>query len=229
MAVKKNTYIRIINGENHLDKDYYTYAHVREDEHLPFYIGIGTQNKNSRRFTRSKSLCGRSSLWKNKLKNKQYYIIICTSSNDYNEIKQQEIAIISEIGKIKEGGLLTNITDGGEGCQGYKHTQQHIIKLREDYKRGLSVLKNRKVSNKERLEKSINYTGKGNPNFGKRGINSKTGIVIEKISLEGDVISEYGSLRDAGRVEGVSHMSIIKAIKNNTLCRNFKWRHKNGN
>lgn len=228
MAVKRNNYIRVINGENHLDKKHYTYAHIREDESLPFYIGIGTQNKKSRRFGRSKSLSGRTTLWKNKLKDRKYYIVICTSSDDYNEVKQHEIGVISELGKIIDGGILTNITDGGDGMLGYKHTEQHISKLRENYKKGLCVLKDRKVTDKERLEKSVKYTGEGNPNFGHRGVNSKTGKIVEKLSLDGDVISEYGSLRDAGRYEGVSHMSIIKSIRKNTFCHNFKWRYKNG-
>lgn len=223
-----SNYIRIINGENHLDKKYYTYAHVREDEHPPFYIGIGTQSKKTGAFGRSKSTQDRSTLWRNKLKNKKYYIVICTSSNDYNEIKEHEIDVIRELGKIKYGGLLTNITDGGEGCSGYKHTPQHILKLKENYKNGLCSLKNRQISDKERLERSIRYTGKGNPNFGKTGFNSASGRIIEKLSPEGIILLEYGSVRDAARIENVSHTSIRKAINNCTLCNNFKWRYKNG-
>ena len=94
MATKKNIFIRIINGENHLEKKYYTYAHIREDEQLPFYIGIGTQNKKSGRFSRAKVVCDKSTLWKNKLKNKRYYIVICTSSDSYSEIKEHEKDVI---------------------------------------------------------------------------------------------------------------------------------------
>lgn len=250
MAVKKNTYIdveldwaeqqlsswkeyvdanplhqlqyRIIYNEDiSKNKKHYIYCHFTLKDSLPFYVGIGTHSNKNRNFNRAKSSHGRNIFWKEKAKNK-YLIVICNESDDYDQIKNLEKEFIKLYG-IEN---LTNLTEGGEGCKGYKHTHDHILKLKQNYKNGKSPLKNRIVTQQERELKKVIFSGEGNPNYNKKGFLSKNGKVVEKISLDGDVVNTYGSLRDAARNEKTTHTTLGTVIKNNKMFNNFKWRFK---
>ena len=241
MAVKNDRYIRVINGENHLNKKYYTYAHIREDEHTPFYIGIGTQNKKSGRFARSKSVQDKTTLWKNKLKDRKYYIVICTSSDSYDEIKKHEVSVISELGKIKEGGLLTNITDGGEGCSGFKHSIEHILYLRERYKGKNNPMYGKKVSEETKKKMSISQTGRKHSEETKdiirtkkieRGYQGKYGAehgraraVYQIDPITNTIIQEFSTLREAAKFIGGSDKSIGRSCKFGGKSKNYNWRY----
>lgn len=218
MATKKNRLI----VPNHIlgNKKHYLYCHFNNEEHAPFYVGIGTKNKTN--YGRAKNSINRNIFWKEKVTN-NYLIIICCESDNYNQIKELEKEFISLYGLEN----LTNISQGGEGCNGYKHTQEHIHKLKENYKNGISPLFNREVSQTEKIYKSILYKGKNNPNYGNTGFKSSKGKVVEKLSIFNEVLETYGSIRDAAKHENVTHTSIRKAIINNTKCNNFKWRIKN--
>lgn len=239
--LKKTTYIRVINGENHLDKEHYTYVHIREDEHLPFYIGVGTQNKKSGRFSRSKVTSDKSSLWKNKLKDKRYYIVICTSSDNYDEVKEHEIDGISELGKIKEGGLLVNITDGGEGCKGYKHTKEHILYLKERYRGVNNPMYGKKISEETRHKMSISQKGRKHTEETKkiisekkiaRGYQGKYGAehgrarAVNQIDpITNEIINTFPTLREAAKFIEGSDKSIGRSCKMGGKTKNYNWRY----
>jgi hypothetical protein len=204
-------------------KQHYLYCHFSLNCEMPFYVGIGTHSKY-KNFNRAKSSSGRNISWKEKSKNK-YLIVICNESDNYEYIKSLEKEFISLYGLEN----LTNITKGGSGCKGYKHTTEHILKLKENYKLGKCALKDRIISKKERNVKSFLYSGEGNPNYNKLGFKSTRGKIVEKLNLNGNVIFSYGSLRDAARKENTNHTSIRSAILNNTIFMNFKWKYKYGN
>lgn len=153
-------HVRVIDEQNHKNNKYYCYAHILLNEQLPFYIGIGTQNIKSGYFARAKQTTGRNNMWKAKVKNNNYLIIITSSSNIYEEIKLHEKDCIAILGKKIDGGLLTNISDGGDGCLGYKHTKEHIAFLKEKYTGSKNPMYGKKASEETKKKMSLSRIGK---------------------------------------------------------------------
>ena len=122
------------------------YRHIRLDKNQPFYIGIGKTEKRSRE-TRD-----RSAAWK-AIASKGYEIEILFDDLTWEQALQKEIEFIKLYGRKKYGGLLVNITEGGRGACGLKHTEESKQKM--------------KKSNTEevRLKKSNAKLGSNNPNF----------------------------------------------------------------
>lgn len=102
---------------------YYLYRHTYVDTGLPFYIGIGKIDfdKNTIRgqYHRAYNKWNRSRLWLNKTKNKKIEVEILFESDDYEMIKEKEKEFISIYGNFINKGLLLNLTEGGEGVQGF--------------------------------------------------------------------------------------------------------------
>jgi hypothetical protein len=93
---------------------YYVYLHRRADDNLPFWIGKGTKKRAWS--------TNRTKWWKH-VANKHGYIVEIIQSNlSEKEAFELEIKMISE-GKLKNWPLV-NLTAGGEGVSGYKHTDE---------------------------------------------------------------------------------------------------------
>lgn len=94
---------------------YYLYQYVRLDKNEVFYIGISTRYKGSNDHSRAK--WGRHNHICRKITGKtEYRIEIIDEHNDYDYIKQREINLIAQYGRISNGtGCLANLTDGGDG------------------------------------------------------------------------------------------------------------------
>ena len=56
-------------------------------------------------------------------------IVIIRSNLTHAEAFEIEIAFIKAIGRIKNGGPLVNMTDGGDGVVGLTQTPEHLAKL----------------------------------------------------------------------------------------------------
>lgn len=116
-------------GNHIVDKGrHYLYRHIRLDKNEPFYIGVGTKsNKLTDSHTyksiydRAYSKETRNDIWHNIVKKNDlnFKVEILIESNNYNFILRKEKEFISMYGKKKFGGLLANLTDGGEGTKGY--------------------------------------------------------------------------------------------------------------
>jgi hypothetical protein len=106
---------------------FYIYLHINVITGEPFYIGKGCGNRSIQK-------TGRNNYW-HKIVNKYGYDIIKIENNLTNsEANEKEIYWIKRIGrKDLDLGPLVNFTDGGEGGNGYKHTQ--------DAKDRLSIIK----------------------------------------------------------------------------------------
>lgn len=116
---------------------YYIYRHIRPDKNVPFYIGRGENYNDRSIYRRSKSLKGRNYIWKSIVKKNDdnYLIEILYESNSLSEIMEKEIEFIKLYGKIIDGtGTLCNLTNGGDGSLGLKHTQEARKKMSENRK-----------------------------------------------------------------------------------------------
>ena len=102
-----------------MDK-YFVYRHIRKDKNTIFYIGIGKIRTDKLATTfkmqhyRAYSKQGRNPIWKKIVAKSDYDVEIIITGISFDEAKNLEIELISKYGKLKEKGLLANISDGGE-------------------------------------------------------------------------------------------------------------------
>jgi hypothetical protein len=113
---------------------FYTYAHTKPDGTI-FYIGKGTGVRAWKKTRRNQH-------WKNIIaKYKTYGVEILANWDTEKEALNHEILLISCFRDL--GYKLANVTNGGEGTSGYKHTKEWKQKAK------------------------LAWSGNNNPNFGK--------------------------------------------------------------
>jgi hypothetical protein len=97
---------------------YYTYAYLRKDGR-PYYIGKGKKRRAWSKVGRSISV-----------PNDNDQILILKSNLTEQEAFRHEKYMIFVFGRKDIGtGILRNLTDGGEGASGYKHSEEAKKKL----------------------------------------------------------------------------------------------------
>lgn len=112
------------------------YYHSKPNGEI-FYIGIGNEK-------RPYDFAKRNTYWKNIVaKYGKPQVKVLAEWDSAEEAKQHEIVLISCFRDM--GYKLANLTNGGDGCNGYKHTENH----------------------KKKLAKRV--SGKGNPMYGRFG------------------------------------------------------------
>jgi NUMOD3 motif len=104
------------------------YRHIRLDNGLPFYIGIGINEK------RAYSTRDRSCFWKRIVDKCGYEVEILFEDISYEMAIIKEIEFILLYGrKDLKSGILCNMTNGGEGLNGYKFTDERKKYLSKKY------------------------------------------------------------------------------------------------
>jgi len=100
------------------------YLHKRLDTNEVFYIGVGI-NKY-----RASSKFGRSNHWYNVVNKHGYKVEIYSKLNSYEEALNLEKKLIKEYGRLcNKTGKLINITEGGDGIVGMKHSEESKLKM----------------------------------------------------------------------------------------------------
>ena len=100
-------------------KTHYTYAHSKPDGTI-FYIGKGI---GRRAYSKN-----RNDYWKRIVAKYGYEVQILAYWDTEEEALDHEVLLISCMKDMKIE--LCNLTDGGEGATGYKHTNEHKTKLK---------------------------------------------------------------------------------------------------
>jgi hypothetical protein len=109
-----------------ISKSTYIYRHIRLDKNEPFYIGIGTDSKYQRAYSKQ----SRNIFWNRVVSKTDYEVEILLDNLTKDEAKIKEIEFIALYGKkIDKTGILTNISDGGDGNSGCKHTEEAKLKI----------------------------------------------------------------------------------------------------
>lgn len=99
---------------------YFVYQHIRDDKKSIFYIGIGKvrtdilATTDKMKHYRAYSKQGRNPIWKNIVNKTSYTVEIVKTNLSKQEAIDLEISLIEKYGKIKNKGLLSNISNGGE-------------------------------------------------------------------------------------------------------------------
>lgn len=137
----------------------YVYRHIRLDKNEPFYIGIGSQDKYRRAYLKQ----SRNQLWKNIAAKTDYEVEILFDELSWEQAGKKEIEFIALYGKKENGGILANLTDGGGGIIGYKHSEEAKRKISVESKSRKRQPRTEETKEKLRLAN----LGKTGPNKGK--------------------------------------------------------------
>lgn len=132
-------------------KKYFVYCHIRQDTNEVFYIGKGSCRRiNEKR--------GRSKHWQNIVNKAGGFVsrVIAKCEREVDALEFEK-KIIS---KLKDQGVkLCNVTNGGEGVSGYKHTPEmkEYLRLKAF---GNKSRTGQKASDAEKRNISLSLTGK---------------------------------------------------------------------
>lgn len=125
----------------------YLYTHTRTDTHEIFYIGIGSDVEG--KYIRAFSKRRRSKFWNNIISSTDYKIDIMYDNLSWKEVCIKEIELIEKYGRRDlNKGTLCNMTTGGDGVNGYKHTKDRLF----------IISNNTKGSNNPRAKKCIHFS-----------------------------------------------------------------------
>ena len=101
----------------------------------PFYVGKGNGSRDINHMKQYR--LNKKSYLSNKIKkiirggSNPYIIRIYENLSESDSLKFEKI-LISSIGRVSlETGTLVNITDGGEGTSGLKHTKESRLKIKK--------------------------------------------------------------------------------------------------
>lgn len=179
----------------------YLYRHIRLDNNEPFYIGIGYDNNYSRAYEKG----SRNKYWKNIVDLTEYRVDIMLDYLDNDEVKTKEIEFISIYGRSDiNKGTLVNMTDGGEGTLGYRHSEETKKRISESNK-----IEN--ITEENRRKKSLYAKNRTKLHKEKLKIANTNRIVSEEtrikmsISHKGKKIPEDVKLKMSSSQKGRTH------------------------
>jgi len=131
------------------------YRHLRNDTNTPFYVGIGKTNK------RAYSKMGRTPYWKHIVEKHGYTVDIIYEGISREEACKVEQYLINFYGRYDLGkGELVNLTDGGEGVNGWKHTSESLYNMKKAKKGKPASNKGIKQSEEHVAKRAAAMTGK---------------------------------------------------------------------
>jgi len=204
----------------------YVYRHIRLDKNEPFYIGIGSDNLFKRAFDNKSSR--RNIIW-NKIINKtQYRVDIIIDNISWEEACNKEKEFISLYGRIdKKNGILSNLTDGGDGTLGVLVTDEKKLLMSKRFSGKMNPMYGKKNS-PESIAKGIQKRiGVAPWNKGLKNIYSKESISKMSESSKGKTAWNKGlkNVNGIGMAKIVLDLSngiFYDSIKETSLYNNYK-------
>lgn len=192
----------------------YVYKHIRIDNNITFYIGIGS-DKN---FKRAFSKCDRNKYWKNLVNKYGYYVEIIKKDISWEEACIFEKECIKLYGRLDlKSGTLVNMTDGGEGIIGLIHSDEHRRKNSEANKgkkkseEQILKFKKRRLSNVHKQKLIISRIGKHHTDETKKKISEKL-----KNKFSGINNPFYGKKHSDDIKKIISNKGIGRVVSENT-------------
>jgi hypothetical protein len=159
------------------------YRHIRLDKNEVFYIGIGYK-KDGKRHQRPHRKSGRNNIWNKIISKTDWKWEIILDDLTLSEAQEKEKEFIKLYGRINlKTGTLSNLTDGGEGVEGLKLSDEVRYKLSlvpkksgwnhtQETKNKISKsCTGRKLSNETKLKISQSHFGKVSKSKGKSKYN----------------------------------------------------------
>jgi hypothetical protein len=208
--------------------DYYVYFYVREDG-SPYYVGIGKKNRAyTKHAHRSHNI---------DFKPKSNDRIIIVHQNILNEeAKRLEIGYIKQYGRKCDGGILINLTLGGDGRNGDKPTEEtkrkmslaqkgKIIKPESKSKMVETRKANGSYMPSEETRKKMSEIGKENAKYGSKNPAARAILAFDK---DGNFIAEYSTAREAAKDLNIGECwkhipAVCKGVRKHTCGYVFKY------
>jgi len=208
---------------------FYIYQHRKADTNEIFYVGKG----KGTRLNQSK---GRNQYW-HRVVAKHGFVAEYIAQN-----LDEELAFLAEMEAIdvyrRRGIKLVNVTDGGEGASGYKHTAKHKANLKGNKNGETSwgmTFKNKKHTKESRQKMSYSRIGNKNKSGTTLSEESKQKMsqaksgkpVFAKRVLTDDEVHEiraalgYRNIAKLARQYGVGE-STIRRIRNGEAYKDVK-------
>ncbi len=180
------------------DKIYFLYRHCYASgpkEGQPFYIGIGVKppafRKHNREYERAYFTHGRKKHWNNIVSKYGYIIeIVCDNIQSKDEVVLKEIEFIKLYGRMEDGGMLCNYTNGGEGAFG------------------------RKVSEETKLKISLANRGPNYDETEKTRIKKSSRISIDQVVSIKISLNEGAMVKDIAKEVGVEQHTVTRILHN---------------
>ena len=132
-----------LQGVEFIPDNFCVYRHVRLDENVPFYIGIGSQKRRAYVKVR------RGKHWDAVVNKSDYRVDILFEGVTKEFALEKEKELIELYGKKSNGGTLVNITDGGDGNFGRKASPEEVEMRRK------RMLENNPFKGKKHSEEAI--------------------------------------------------------------------------
>lgn len=193
-----------------MENNYCVYFYLREDK-TPYYVGMGRKQRPFAKHAHRQD--------KGDFKPKNHDLINIIHENlSQQEAYDLEIKYIKEFGRKCDGGILINLTEGGEGARHNEETRKKLsllktgLKASDETKRKMSeVRKGKKMplgsGQKGVLTRIANGTNKHSDETKKKLSQSLKGIfagsknpaarAIQAFYKNGDFIAEYSTAREA--------------------------------
>lgn len=145
----------------------YVYTHTRLDTNEVFYVGIGTQDN----YKRASCSHNRTNYWNNIVRKCGWKVDIVFDNLSWEDACKKEIELIKKYGRIDLGtGTLVNLTDGGDGSLGFKHSEKTRLKMSK-------TRKGRKHTQEHKNKTRNSMLGKNC----KKIINTETGEIFKSV------------------------------------------------
>jgi hypothetical protein len=199
------------------------YKHIRKDTGEVFYVGIG---KSERRAYIKNNARGQNKHWFNIVRNIGYTVEIVMTDITWEQACFVEKYLINHYGRRDLGmGTLVNFTDGGDGINGHKHSIETKKKISEDNLRPEKLkicVENMKKAHtpeareKARLSRDYKHIG---------DVQKKS---IIQYDIQGNIIKEWESGKDAARELNINYKGINNCLRNKSKSSaGFIWKYKN--
>ena len=205
----------------------YLYRHIRLDTNQPFYIGIGKDDGGL--FKRAKIKSKRNPIWRNITRKSDYRIEIVLDDLTWDEAQQKEREFIAIYGRMFDGGVLSNMTIGGDGHTGMygalnkrfgvPMSESTKAKMKDSFKKTAEALGSPWI--KKKTEKVVDPTKKRPWNYGKKtGLSESIKAAhkrqekkVLQIDVSGRYFIEYHSVSEAAKIMGFHKGNISNACR----------------
>lgn len=113
-----------------MENNWYVYRHIRLDTNKPFYVGIGNKKNYARAYQTNPDR--RNQIWHNIFSKTDIEIEIILDNLTKSQASEKEKEFIKLYGRKDLGtGILSNMTDGGDGIWNCKRSEETKEKLRQ--------------------------------------------------------------------------------------------------
>jgi len=211
---------------------FYVYIYYHPTTMVPFYVGKGYSDRSLVHLKEAKNWNGKMRKGKNAHKlntiksiidqGLEPLIVRTFHTNDETQAFAEEVRLIKLFGRADLfQGSLTNLTDGGEGLAGYKHSKEQKDRMSASRTGPANGMfgKTHTPEVRERMSKlrkgkpgtphteELKQSRIGNDN------NAKRRKTIYKMDLDGTIVESYPSFLNAVKMTSIPKATLHKNVK----------------